>query len=51
MVFNDHLSELLDRFKTNVITKEDVLTQVNNLVDYVQRSESEDKVPPKKPRK
>lgn len=43
MVFNDHASETLDRYKDGRFDKDQALTQLNRTLDYVITSEKEDK--------
>jgi hypothetical protein len=43
MVYNDHASETLDRYKDGRFTREKALTQLNQSLDYVITSEKDDK--------
>lgn len=43
MVFNSIAFDVLDQYKNNKLTKDDALTKLNNLLDYVRTNEVEDK--------
>lgn len=48
MVYNDHATEVLDRYKTNRFTRQQALTELNKILDYVIISEADEKRRPKK---
>lgn len=41
MVFNNIAFEVLDRYKNNKMNKDQAMTKLNQLVDYVRHSEIE----------